>query len=525
MSRCGEVTPSVLQPRLTASAKLALRCFAVMLEYVEDFQKVVEKFETVDLGSRMKLGRHILDRDEEHAEQAKRLVQLICEIFPKFSNWKTYVPSRAHPAMSNFLQRRPSVRMEPSRFSIDGHLPPEGLYYDTDALKVCELFHTSPTNGLAASEAAARLLQYGPNSLPREPPPPVWKILLNQVLDFMTIVLLISAVVSAALQEYIACAFLILVVVINVIIGFTQEYKAEKTLQALQCFEVPQASCIRDGEQVALDSSELVPGDIVVLDEGNMVPADLRLIEAANLQIIETLLTGESLPINKVTKSIPTPSLPIGDRKNMAFMSTAVTKGRATAIVVRTGKKTEVGQISKALASAKPGKTPLQKKLQLLGIVLSIIAAVLCGIVFLIGYLLRGFGLIEMITITISLAVSVIPEGLVTVVTITFALGVKRMAKEHALVRRLPAVETLGSVTFICSDKTGTLTEGKMKLDSVYTTGGQSFLVGGTGIEPQGELYRTEQQNEENMVEMKEMVCASVCPHPSRSSPADKTGD
>jgi len=267
-----------------------------------------------------------------------------------------------------------------------------------------------------------------------------------------------------ATKEYISMAVLLIVVVLNAIIGFTQEYKAGKALDALTKLSVPVAQVLRDGATSMINSQELVPGDIVILEEGESVPADLRLAEVSQLEIIESILTGESVAVTKDPKEIKTLTrkLPLGDCKGNAFMATVVAKGRGKGIVVRTGRQTEMGKISAAITGHKKALTPVQRKLAMLGKLLVCFAIVLCALMALIMIVGYKNEVKYSLQLALSLAVSVIPEGLVAVVTVTMALGVRRMAERKAIVRTLPAVETLGSVTFICSDKTGTLTEGKM---------------------------------------------------------------
>ncbi|KAJ3058781.1 hypothetical protein HK102_010319, partial [Quaeritorhiza haematococci] len=312
-------------------------------------------------------------------------------------------------------------------------------------------------------------------------------MLLAQILDFMIIILVIAAVAEAATKDYEAAVVLMIVVVLNVLIGFTQEYKANKALEALMSLSVPKATVIRDGQQSTIDSAQLVPGDIVVLDEGDAIPADLRLCEVSQLEIVEAILTGESVPTSKSIKTIRKRSrkLPLGDCKGNAFMATVVAKGRGKGIVVRTGEDTEIGKISKAIVQQPPTATSIQKKLTRLGQILVAVSLFLCALVVVIG-IAYGKPAEEMLKVGISLAVSVIPEGLVAVVTVTMAIGVRRMAMQNAIVRKLPSVETLGSVTVICSDKTGTLTEGKMGTAELWTSDNSLFtFTHSTSLSPE----------------------------------------
>eukprot|EP01111_Echinosteliopsis_oligospora_P014583 TRINITY_DN5519_c0_g1_i1.p1 TRINITY_DN5519_c0_g1~~TRINITY_DN5519_c0_g1_i1.p1 ORF type:complete len:699 (-),score=251.22 TRINITY_DN5519_c0_g1_i1:1329-3425(-) len=488
-----KTTRGKLRKELTEEADQAFKLFGDFLETVEEFQKTVEEKSISDLKFHLKIDRR-LDTPVRQ-EQAVRVLGLLSTI-QKFADWKALVsPSfyeELEPKMADF-----AASSVGGRSSSDTTLPPEGVYYDVEAKTVLQAFHSDPDTGLSSADIGDRLEKYGFNTLPQPPAPSVWKMLWTQVTDFMVLILLAAAAVSAGFGDYKACVVLVIVVILNVCIGFVQEFKAERALSSLMSLEVPQATVLRDGKQAVVPSRELVPGDIVLLDEGAAVPADLRLIEAAQLYTIESVLTGESLPVEKHINPIigKSRAVPLGDRRNMAFMSTGVTRGRGKGIVVSSGHSTEVGKISGALASvaSKTKKTPLQRKLSKLGKWLVGIALILCILVVVIG-VVRGNNLMNMIKTGISLAVSVIPEGLVAVVTITMALGVQRMAKRNAIVRKLPSVETLGSVTTICSDKTGTLTEGKMKASEIYVEG-KKYTFSGSGEHPDGGLVVTSEGN------------------------------
>jgi len=367
---------------------------------------------------------------------------------------------------------------------------------------VCKILQTSHHNGLSTEEAERRLKKYGPNALPQEKPLSLWRIFVKQFYDFMVLILLVAGVISIVLGDYIESGVLFAVVCANVIIGFVQESKAEKALAALKQLTVPKATVTRDGDVHVIDAQNVVVGDIICLEEGNRVPADIRLIESVNLQATEAILTGESEPVDKDIDTIEHKKkkkpVPVHERRNMVFMSTAITRGHGKGIVVATGKTTEVGQISKALGT-RGGihkTTPLQARLNKLGKILVLVSIVLCAIVIGIGLIkiyarkgsVTGTDVLQFVKVGVSLAVSVIPEGLVAVVTVTMALGVQRMAKRNAVVRKLSAVETLGSVTALCSDKTGTLTEGKMKAEEFWFANGDCFGVTGTGIVPEGQF-------------------------------------
>ncbi|OAD01022.1 hypothetical protein MUCCIDRAFT_42770 [Mucor lusitanicus CBS 277.49] len=315
--------------------------------------------------------------------------------------------------------------------------------------------------GLSSAAIASLHQHYGYNQLPDPPKPSAIKMLWAQLTDFMVLILLVAAVVEAAERDFNSMSVLIAVIVLNTIIGFSQEWKASKTLNALMNLAVPKARVMRDGKQDLIASQDLVPGDVVVLEEGDAVPADLRLVDVSQLQVVESILTGESLPVMKSTSAIKARVKFLCDCKGNAFMSTTVARGRAVGIVVRIGQDTEVSSLHKS-------KTPIQKKLGRLGKQLVLLSIVLCLLVVAIGLAWKK-DIKHMLNVGLSLAVSVIPEGLVAVTTVTMALGVRRMAANHCIVRTLPAVESLGSVTVICSDKTGTLTEGKMGVSELWT--------------------------------------------------------
>ncbi|WKZ32552.1 MAG: cation-translocating P-type ATPase [Thermodesulfobacteriota bacterium] len=325
----------------------------------------------------------------------------------------------------------------------------------------------SAPQGLTQEEAARRLEEYGPNVLEEKKKRSVFAMFLDQFKDFMIIVLLAAAVVSGLIGEAADTIAIIVIVVLNAVIGFVQEYRAERAIAALKKMAAPSALVLRDGEPVAVPASMLVPGDIVILEAGNIVPADLRLIEAARLLSEEAALTGESAPVEKHTRALHEKDLPIGDRRNMAFSSTSVTHGRGRGVVAATGAETEIGRIASLLEEDAEIKTPLQKRLASFGQKLAIAVILISAAVFGIG-MLRGEPALLMLLTAISLAVAAIPEALPAVVTISLALGAKRLVRQHALVRKLPAVETLGSITYICSDKTGTLTMNRMAVEEAF---------------------------------------------------------
>ncbi|VDG18068.1 cation-translocating P-type ATPase [Lactiplantibacillus mudanjiangensis] len=323
--------------------------------------------------------------------------------------------------------------------------------------------------GLSQAEAKARLEKYGHNALNQQKSTTLVQKFLAQFKDFMIIVLLAAALIAAFTGEVVDAVIILLVVVLNAVFGVFQEAKAEEAINALKEMAAPDATVLRDGELQTVKSDELVPGDVVTLEAGDIVPADLRLLESASLKVEESALTGESVPVEKDANMILSDDeLAIGDRLNLAYMNSNVTYGRATGMVVATGMQTEVGRIAGMIEAADETTTPLQANLMQLGKSLTILILIIAAVVFGIGMLRGSESLVNMLLTAISLAVAAIPEGLPAIVTITLALGTQRMAKRHALVRKLPAVETLGSTDIIASDKTGTLTQNKMTVEKLY---------------------------------------------------------
>jgi len=359
--------------------------------------------------------------------------------------------------------------------------------------------------GLDSSSAQARREQYGFNELQERPPTPFWQMLLQQFNNFLIIILLAAAFISLLLGDYIEAGAIMAIVVLNAVLGVVQEAKAEQALAALKKMAAPEAKVIRDGHVVSILASELVPGDVVLLETGNYVPADVRLLESVNLRIDEASLTGESVPVEKRAEAILQADAPIGERFNLAYMGTLVTYGRGKGVVVATGMQTEIGRIAEMIQSYEEEPTPLQRKLDQLGRWLGIASLVICGLVGVIGILrdtpigvLFSEGvsaylaqsqetIIFMFLTAVSLAIAAVPEGLPAVVTMCLALGMREMVRRHALIRRLPAVETLGSATVICSDKTGTLTKNEMMAVRLYAN--QTLLhITGEGYSPEGEF-------------------------------------
>ena len=321
--------------------------------------------------------------------------------------------------------------------------------------------HSSSEAGLSTAHAQENKTKYGVNELIERGGRTALQILWEQVTATMVLILIGAAVVAGFLGDTKNTIAILSIVTLYALLGFIQEYRAEQAIAALKKMSVPNVRVLRDGNFLELSARELVPGDVIQLETGNVIPADLRLLEAVNLRIQEAALTGESEPIEKHTAAISSEELPLGDRRNMAYMGTIVTQGRGLALVVATGMTTELGKIADLIQQVKQEPTPLQRRLDALGKNLAVIGVVIAGLIFILG-ILRGDEIRHMLLTAVSVAVAIVPEGLPAVVTITLALGAQRMLKREALIRKLPAVETLGSVTVICSDKTGTLTENRM---------------------------------------------------------------
>ncbi len=366
-------------------------------------------------------------------------------------------------------------------------------WYTLSSQAVAEELQTSPDRGLSHQAVQDRLTEFGYNELQEQPRPGFWSMLVSQFNNFVVLILIVASLISLLLGDYLEAGAILTIVILNAILGVVQESKAEQALAALQKMTAPEADVIRDGHRLAVPSREVVPGDLVILETGNYVPADVRLTESFNLRIEEASLTGESVPVNKKAEAILESEVPIGDRRNSAFMSTMVTYGRGRGIVTETGMQTEIGKIAELLQSYEAEPTPLQVKLDKLGRTLGIAALSVCGLVFILGVIRNPAGtpltdtLLDMFIVAVSLAIAAVPEGLPAVVTIVLALGMQRMIRRHALLRKLPAVETLGSATAICSDKTGTLTQNEMTGVRMWA-GGQVINIGGEGYRPQGEF-------------------------------------
>lgn len=349
-------------------------------------------------------------------------------------------------------------------------------------------FATSSERGLTSEEAKRRLREHGYNELEEAPRPGFWQMLVDQFNDFIIIVLLAAAGVSALLADYVEALAILAIVILNAVLGVIQERRAEEALAALKRMAAPEAEVVRDGHRLTVPARELVPGDVVQLEAGNYVPADLRLDETVNLRIEEAALTGESVPVEKEADVVLTQDVQLGDRLNTAFSGTVVAHGRGRGLVVATGMNTQIGMIATMLQSMEVEETPLQKRLQQLGKTLGYAALAVCGVVFAVGTL-RGIAALEMFLVAVSLAVAAVPEGLPAVVTITLALGMREMVQRNALIRRLSSVETLGSTTVICSDKTGTLTENQMTVTRLWIEG-RNYELRGPAYSPKGDFLQ-----------------------------------
>ena len=339
-------------------------------------------------------------------------------------------------------------------------------WHQMDSGEVLEALRTSD-QGLSSDSATILLKQFGPNQLEEKQKKTMIMMFLDQFKDFMILVLIAAAIISGVIGELSDTIAIVVIVALNAVIGFVQEFRAEKALAALKKMAAPTANVFRDGVLASIPSEQVVPGDIVLLEAGAVVPADLRLLEVHQLKVEEAALTGESVPVEKEVATLPD-DVPIADRKNMAFKGTIASYGRGKGVVVTTGMRTELGRIATMLQEEEEVKTPLQKRLARFSKNLAVLVLIICAIVFGVG-VLRGEPVLLMFLTAISLAVAAIPEALPAVVTISLALGARKLVKQNALIRKLPAVETLGSVTFICSDKTGTLTQNKMRVEEIYT--------------------------------------------------------
>ncbi|MDI6740347.1 MAG: cation-translocating P-type ATPase [Candidatus Edwardsbacteria bacterium] len=364
---------------------------------------------------------------------------------------------------------------------------PTWLWHTLSSETVFARLKSAPI-GLTGTEAGRRLAEHGPNELQAAHRISPWTILFDQFKNVLIVILLVATALSVFVGHGVEAIVIAVIVLFAVLLGFVQEYRAERAIEALRQMAAPTATALRDGEEVEIPARDLVPGDVILLRTGDKIPADVRLIEAVNLQIEEAALTGESVPVEKHAAPLASGEMPLGDRKNMAYAGTAATYGRGRAAVVATGMNTEFGKIARMLQTIETGKTPLQVNLDKVGHMLARVAFAVVAIIVALG-LFRGQPFIEMLIFGIALAVAVVPEALPAVVTISLAIGVQRMVKRHALMRRLPAVETLGSASVICSDKTGTLTKDEMTARKIVVAG-QTLEVSGAGYDPHGRFSR-----------------------------------
>jgi Ca2+-transporting ATPase len=360
------------------------------------------------------------------------------------------------------------------------------MWHRMDPSELVRALESDAERGLSSAEAARRLAGHGRNELAEGKRTPPIALFLNQFKDFMVLVLVGATLISGFLGEYMDAVAILAIIALNGVLGFIQEYRAEQSLRSLKALSAPTARVVRDGKAREIPAAELVPGDIVLLGSGDRVPADLRLMEASSLYAEESALTGESVPVGKHARPIDEDNPGTGDLQNIAFMGTMVTRGSGKGIVIRTGMQTEMGKIAHMIEQAGEAETPLQRRLAQLGKVL-IAAAVALTVVVVIAGILHGQPAYDMFLAGVSLAVAAIPEGLPAIVTIALALGVQRMIRRRAIVRRLPSVETLGCATVICSDKTGTLTQNKMTVTRLWT-GGRTLEVTGEGYAPRGDV-------------------------------------
>ncbi|MBM7549914.1 cation-translocating P-type ATPase [Peptoniphilus gorbachii] len=367
----------------------------------------------------------------------------------------------------------------------------EKNWYNQSPDEVLKNLSTTKERGLSEDEAKKRLEEYGENALAEEKKKSFGEKLKEQFFDPMIIILIAAALVSIFVGEALDAGIIIAIVIVNAFLSIYQEGKAEEAIAALQKMSSPKAKVIRDGDHEEVDSNKLVPGDIIVLETGDIVPADLRLIESSNLKIDESSLTGESVAVEKHFDAVYDGKMEIGDRENLAYSSTIVTYGRGMGVVIETGHKTEIGKIATSIATVSDEQTPLQRKLAKLSKTLGILVIVICAVVMGVGLIYKHDPL-DMFMTAISLAVAAVPEGLPAIVTIVLSIGMGKMAEKNAIVKKLLAVETLGTTTVICSDKTGTLTQNEMTVVKVFTDG-QVYHVSGTGYSPEGDVTKKDE--------------------------------
>ena len=380
-------------------------------------------------------------------------------------------------------------------------------WHALSAMDVLERLESPAETGLTSVEVAARQAKYGLNELIEKAGTTFWQMLWAQLNSFVVILLIVASVISALLGDYVEAGAILLIVILNAVLGIIQESRAEQALAALKKLAAPEAQVLRDGRRISVPAPQLVPGDIVFIEAGNFIPADIRLLDAVNLHIDEASLTGESVPVTKIAEGYLDSDIPLGDRKNSAFMGTLVTYGRGKGVVTSTGMYTQLGLIASMLQAVEEEQTPLMRRLDQLGKVLGYGSLVIVGLVFVIGVIrlvaapgalsltdpLTIEGIVGLFMVAVSLAIAAVPEGLPAVVTISLAGGMREMVRRHALIRKLSSVETLGSVTVICSDKTGTLTQNEMTVTRLWVDD-QFISITGSGYTPQGEFLVDDQR-------------------------------
>lgn len=364
-------------------------------------------------------------------------------------------------------------------------------WHTLEPTAIATLLNSDAHSGLEPAHAARLLEEYGLNKLQAQDKGSPWKLLLEQFKDMLVLILLVAVALSAVMGHVVEAAAIGVIVLFAVLLGFVQEFRAERAMEALRKMAAPSATVRRNGEETEVPAEQVVPGDVLILSAGDRVPADARVIESMSMHADEAALTGESLPVGKRTYVLEKEDLPVADRVNVVYSGTNITYGRGTAIVTATGMQTEFGSIATMLQQVETGETPLQKQLDRVGKVLAKAALLIVAGISILGYI-RGQALLDVFIFGVALAVAVVPEALAAVVTISLAIGVQRMAKRNALVRRLPAVETLGSTTVICSDKTGTLTKNEMTARRAVCAG-KMYTISGNGYEPMGEFHLDDQ--------------------------------
>lgn len=388
----------------------------------------------------------------------------------------------------------------------------DSKWWHFDAGRIEEILKTDVKRGLSQEEAQKRLSEYGPNRLREKRGPSALSIFFEQFRDLVIWILIIAAVISGFLKEWVDALAIIAIVILNAVLGFIQEYRAEKSLAALKKLSSPNSKVIRDSRHFVIPSAQLVPGDLIELESGDNIPADSRLIwSSTNFSVQEASLTGESTPVLKTSLALEEKETPLADRANMVYTGTSISSGKARALVAETGMRTELGKIAGMIQEIEREVTPLQKKLEQFGKWIVALSFVLVALVFVLG-LLRGGEILDMFLTAVSLAVAAVPEGLPVVVTIALALGVQRMVRRHALIRKLPSVETLGCATVICSDKTGTLTKNEMTVQAVFADS-TLFKVTGVGYEPKGEFLVDGKRIDSNAYPdlNKSLLCGVLC--------------